>query len=502
MNTINLHHTNMDREKTSNAIVDESSIFTSARNSLDPLRWSSRKKHLILAAMCYMSFLTDFLAGIGVPMMVSQSEEWNVSLVDISRSLTGNTFTQGIGSLIAVPFARRFGYLPVMFWSTLLTVFFTMGCAVMPTWIGFIAVRILQGFFSTTAQVLGLTIIQEMFFFEEHVGKINIWGWSFLVGPYFGPFISSFILRSLTWRQSFWFFSGLVAVGFLSVIFIMDETAYDREMPENNPPRPRGYWNYKIQSLTGVMGKKTKGRTSLLQASIELYRVFSQPHFFCLFLFHGITYCWTVGINGTLITFLVPSVSKGGYGFDTVDVGLIYLAPIVAIIAGELFGHFVNEEIQTRTIRTQKGRFIPEHRLLALIPATFLMGVGVSLLGWALGKHWHWLSVAIFWGIFVFATMCSTVVISAYLLDSFPNDSIAVAALLNFTRVLFGFLVPIFQNPWAEKVGAEWSLSTQGTICVVAYGLVLVVQMWGREWRVRAEMCPDEITVEWSFDER
>ncbi|KAF8248531.1 MFS general substrate transporter [Wilcoxina mikolae CBS 423.85] len=432
--------------------------------------------------MCYMSFLTDFLAGIGVPMMVPQSKEWNVSLVDVSRSLTGNTFTQGIGSLVAVPFARRFGYLPVMFWSTLLTVFFTMVCAVAPTWIGFIAVRILQGFFSTTAQVLGLTIIQEMFFFEEHVGKINIWGWSVLVGPYFGPFISSFILRSLTWRQSFWFFSGLVAVGFLSVIFIMDETAYDRETPGNNPPRPKGYWN--PVSWNNI-------RTSLF------YHLYSPQ---TKLLTHS--QCWTVGINGTLITFLVPPVSKGGYGFDTVDISLIYLAPIVAIVAGELFGHFVNEEIQTRIIRTQKGRFIPELRLLALIPSTFLMGVGVSFLGWALGKHWHWLSVAIFWGIFVFAAMCSTVVISAYLLDSFPNDSVAVAALLNFTRVLFGFLVPIFQNPWAQKVGAEWSLSTQGAICVFAYGLVLVVQMRGKEWRVKAEMCPDEITVEWSYDGR
>lgn len=95
-------------------------------------------------------------------MMVPQSLEWGVGLVDVSRSMTGNTFTQGIGSLFAVPFAQRFGYLPVMFWSTLLTVLFTMACAVVPTWIGFIAVRILQGFFSTAAQVLGLTIIQEM----------------------------------------------------------------------------------------------------------------------------------------------------------------------------------------------------------------------------------------------------------------------------------------------------------------------------------------------------
>lgn len=91
--------------------------------------------------------------------------------------------------------------------------------------------------------------------------------------------------------------------------------------------------------------------------------------------------------------------------------------------------------------------------------------------------------------------MCSTVVISAYLLDCFPNDSVPVAALLNFTRVMFGFLVPIFQKDWSSAVGASWSFTTQGIICVVVYGLVVVVQLKGAEWRKKTDMCPDEIIV-------
>lgn len=240
--------------------------------------------------MCYMSFLTDFLAGIGVPMMLPQSKEWGISLVDAARSMTGNTFTQGIGSLIAVPFAQRYGYLPVMFWSTLATVLLTMVCAVVPTWIGFVAVRILQGFFSTAAQVLGLTIIQEIYFFEEKVSKINIWGWSVLVGPYAGPFISSFMLRSLTWREAFWMFSGFVAVGLIAIIVMMEETAYDRETPTNNPDRPAGHWKRKMYSLIGITGSRMKGRKTLLQGSMEVWRVFIQPQFLLVWLFHGLTY--------------------------------------------------------------------------------------------------------------------------------------------------------------------------------------------------------------------
>lgn len=105
-------------------------------------------------------------------------------------------------------------------------------------------------------------------------------GWK--IGPYMGPFISSFMLRSLTWRQSFWVFSGFVGLGLLAVVFVMDETAYDRLTPENNPVRPPSHVQYRLQSLLGVIGNRATGRKSILHGTLELIGVFTQPHFFCL----------------------------------------------------------------------------------------------------------------------------------------------------------------------------------------------------------------------------
>lgn len=53
------------------------------------------------------------------------------------------------------------------------------------------------------------------------------------------------------------------------------------------------------------------------------------------------SYMWSIGINGTLINFLVPP-RPAGYGFSTTGVGLIYFAPITGIIMAELFGHVVS----------------------------------------------------------------------------------------------------------------------------------------------------------------
>jgi len=39
-----------------------------------------------------MTFMTDFLAGYGVPMIIPQAKEWKLTPADSTRSLSGNTF--------------------------------------------------------------------------------------------------------------------------------------------------------------------------------------------------------------------------------------------------------------------------------------------------------------------------------------------------------------------------------------------------------------------------
>jgi MFS family permease len=110
------------------------------------------------------------------------------------------------------------------------------------------------------------------------------------VGPYFGPFLSAFILRSLTWRESWLLVGGFVGLGLLLVIFLMDETAYDRRVAENNPRRPHGFLRYRTYALSGMMGYRMKGRKPISQGFLDIWRVFKQPQFFLLWLVHGVQY--------------------------------------------------------------------------------------------------------------------------------------------------------------------------------------------------------------------
>jgi MFS family permease len=103
---------------------------------------------------------------------------------DISHSLSPSIFMQGPGGLLAVPIAQRYGRLPVLFWSQFLTLVATIGAWGSPDYASYTACRTLQGLFAAAPQVIGLSIIHDMFFFHERARKINIWAFSFLLGEY------------------------------------------------------------------------------------------------------------------------------------------------------------------------------------------------------------------------------------------------------------------------------------------------------------------------------
>ncbi len=150
---------------------------------------------------------------------------------------------------------------------------------------------------------------------------------------------------------------------------------------------------------------------------------------------------WAVGINQTSAILFATPVVAGGYGFSQNAVGYIFFAPIVGVILGELFGHFVNDIIATRYIRKHKGAFMPEARLKPIYLAAVLMVPGLVLIGQTLHKHLHWVGIVMGWGMFVFGCMVSSVAITAYAVDAYPSAPGEVSALINLARLLGGFSV-------------------------------------------------------------
>jgi hypothetical protein len=136
----------------------------------------------------------------------------------------------------------------------------------------------------------------------------------------------------------------------LFVTFLGDETMYDRETAEKQPRKPSGWFKYRIHILSGYYGSKCKERKTIWRSMLDMLYLLTRPYFLLLCstpsltetnsVFYLLSFMWNVGINQSLILFLYPPPEAGGYGFSNLAAGLFYIAPMTAVVIGELFGHF------------------------------------------------------------------------------------------------------------------------------------------------------------------
>lgn len=147
--------------------------------------------------------LTDFGENYGVPLFAPQAKTFHMSVEATSASISGSLFLQGAGGVIVVPAIQRIGRLPVLFWSQFLCALSVMAAALAPDYASFTAFRAIQGFVNTAPQVIGLSIVHDMFFFHQRARMVNVWVFCLMGGPFLGPFVASWLLLKLDWRADF-----------------------------------------------------------------------------------------------------------------------------------------------------------------------------------------------------------------------------------------------------------------------------------------------------------
>lgn len=110
---------------------------------------------------------------------------------------------------------------------------------------------------------------------------------------------------------------------------------------------------------------------------------------------------------------------------------------------------------------------------------------GLTLLGFCLGRGYHYMLTAFAWGLYVFGTMIASVGVSAYQLDAYPRGSGEVGAWINFSRTAAGFIVAYFQVSWVAALGPEKTFGIQAAVCAGVFPIIIFLQVFGRRLRRR-----------------
>ncbi|TFK62231.1 MFS general substrate transporter [Pluteus cervinus] len=449
----------------------------------DPQNWSSRRKAWQLLVITLTSVCPEFNAGIGIPAIFGLAKEYRTTTA-IINNLTSNwsIFLLGWGGIFGVMLSRKYGRLPVLFWSQVLGFAFMCGATFAPNLPIFTAMRCLTAFFGTVPQVTGLYVVTDMYPFHLQARKLNLWTLGFVISPFLSPFACGYLVAKADWRWSYAvgaIYNGLIC---LLIMCFMEETMYDRSL-QTVASKPTSTIRYRLETLIGITGyKMAKYRSSWSEVVMAPLRAVWRPHLLGILIFEACLFGLGIGINVTNIVFL----ENAPFHFSPYAIAGVYATPIVAAIIGELLGRYLNDWIMNIYIRRNNGVFEAEARLWSCHVAVLLNTCGLLMLGASIQLNLHIAVLVIGWGLTGIGIMIGTVSVYSYCSDCFPKHQGEISALLTLARVLGGFSVAYYQVPWAEKRGALETFGVEAGIVVLLFVLIIpLIQIKGRWMRER-----------------
>ncbi|CAI7580108.1 unnamed protein product [Penicillium pancosmium] len=289
------------------------------------------------------------------------------------------------------------------------------------------------------------------------------------------PLLASFMAISLSWRWPFWLYAILTGLALLGVIFFGQETFYNRQIPPSEQPA-RGSRSLR---LIGVEQWRSRSqRNSFVEAVSRSFTVLEKPVILLTNLYYVCIFAWLVAINATLPIFLTSL-----YGFGPKQIGFMYFAPVVAAIIAYILGHWLHDALARFYVRRNYGVFHPESRLIIVWLAMPFMLSGLVIVGFALQRHYHYMLVALGWGLYTFGMIINSASVNMYVLNSYPEASGEVGMWINFSRTAGGFIISYFQVEWVSRVGAEATFGTQAAICAFVFPIIILLQFRGKELR-------------------
>ncbi|KAH7346955.1 major facilitator superfamily domain-containing protein [Pyrenochaeta sp. MPI-SDFR-AT-0127] len=443
----------------------------------DPVNWSWMKKHLLLFTVAWGALCADFTSAGGIPCIFLQGAEWHMDPNKVNYANNLNVLMMGIGGLLWIPMISFWGRAPVLFWTCVCGTLLTLGATLSPNFEVHYAMRSTMGFFLTAPQTISIAYIKDIFFFHEHARKIGLWACLYISSPYIGPLFANFIVDATgDWRLVFWLCFGICCLQLVLIVLFLDESYYNRTVKEQ-PAR-----GSRILRVIGLWQIQNHGEYfySLQGAVTRLISTVTKPALLLLLVGYFLSFMWSIGINITTAILFATPVAFGGYGFSATAVGFLYFTPVVAVFIGEIFGHYFNDFLANRYIHRHKGIFEPEVRLITVYLSTILMVPGLILLGFALQQHMHYGVIIVGWGMFTFGVMTTSVAVTTYAIDAYPTAPGEVSGYINFMRVIGGFSVGYFQQPWGLAVGYAASFGTQAAIVAIALVPFTILYKYGK----------------------
>ncbi|KAI9730351.1 MAG: hypothetical protein M1834_005861 [Cirrosporium novae-zelandiae] len=372
---------------------------------LDPLNWTSIRKHSVLGIVMLKYFLFTYLTTTTVPSFAELQTQYDINVSEVNWTVAIPALGLAVGPLIWSSVADIYGRRIIFIVGTLIALVSTIGAAVANNFSGYMAARFFQGFGVSPGATVGLAVVNDMFFEYERGQKTGLWvlaiDTGLLVGPIFGGFLD---LVSPEWIQ--WFTAILFGFLLCLEVIFMPETLY-----------PRNHMLARMPMISGERGSidiEKVGRRRSDASEVALVRTRNLPflnlkpvpgmrhpkpwdtitRFVLTFKFSVVTivvfaycFCWYWWILS--VTTMIPSAY---IQYSPQIQGLLFIGLLLGTLFSEAFcSGSLSDWLVIKLAKKNNNVRLPEMRLWLAYPAAALSAIGLIIWGISIDKGYHWI---------------------------------------------------------------------------------------------------------------
>ena len=410
----------------------------------------------------------------GVPQVMHDFHSTNQNLGSFVVSIY--ILGYATGPLFIAPLSEIYGRTMVYHVTNVLYVVFTVVCAVSTNLGMLIGFRLLAGMMGSTPLTIGGGTNADMFRVEERGAAMAIWSIGPLLGPVVGPVAGSYLSNAKGWRWDFWLVAILAGFVSIGMLFTLRETYAPRilELKARRLRKETGNPNLRSKLDTGLSSKDLLIRSIVRPTKMLVF----SPIVFLLSFYMAVVYGYLYLLFTTM-----TGVFERTYHFSSSNVGLAYLGLGIGMFTGLFITGATSDLVLKRLSAKNGGVAKPEFRLPPLIPAAFMIPIGLFVYGWSADKAVHWI-VPIIGTSFVGMGLITTFMpIITYLIDAYTLYSASVLAANTVLRSMMGALLPLAGPSMYKALGLGWGNSLLGFIALALIPLPIIFWRYGERIR-------------------
>ena len=388
-----------------------------------------------------------------VPSFAQLQTDLNISYSQVNWTVAIPALGLAFGPLFWSSFADIYGRRIIFIVGTTIALVSTIGAAVAKNYGGYMAARFFQGFGVSPGATVGMAVVGDLFFEYERGQKLGLWVLAIDAGLLVGPIIGGFMdLVSSAWIQ--WLTALLFALLLILEVAFMPETLYPRNhmlarmpgisdtSPSTDIEKPAGdalpdlkrTKNLIFLNFRPVPGMRHPAPWA---SCIRFLLTFKYPIVVISVLIYCFAWYWWILSVITMLPLAYPNYSPQIQG-------LLFLGLLIGTLFSEIFfSGRLSDFIVTKLAKKNNGVRIPEMRLWLAYPAAMLSAIGLIIWGISIDKAYHWIVGQIAFALFAAGIQMGNTVITSYIVDSYPLQSMSVITFYSVFLNLSAFINPV-----------------------------------------------------------